>query len=304
MENKKVLIAGGSGFIGKNLYISLKKSGYEVYILSRNKQLCQRPDFIYWNPAQKEYHPGQHRYFEAVINLCGENIAHKKWTKSRKNLLITSRIQPTEFLGELFDSKQLECNTYIGASAIGIYGNRRDSALCKETDKPDPKTFLMQCCKQWEEAHSCLSASTRKVIIRIGLVLASHGGLLEQYRPLLSMRMVPYFGSGHPMMSWITVTDLCRIFRFAIENKTMEGIYNAVSDNPVNSRDFAKAFLKTSGKKGLIRSVPDFAVKFMLGEMAALALESQNVSNEKLKKAGFRFNSKEIHEAFRSLTEK
>jgi uncharacterized protein (TIGR01777 family) len=298
-----VLIAGGSGFIGKHLYMALYKAGYNVYILSRNKKLCTRKDFIFWNPDKGEINLESSMTFDGIINLCGAGIASKKWSSERKKELIQSRTIPAAFLSQLITEGKLNTTVYIGASAIGIYGHRPGKSPCLESDDIQSAAFLSDCCQQWESAHIDVSSTIRKVIIRVGLVLATSGGLLEQYKPLLSLRVAPYFGGGNPMMSWIEVNDLCQMFLFALENKQVEGIYNGVADNPVNSKTFASALIKTSGKKGITRRIPNFAIKWMMGEMSALMLESQHVSNQKIKKAGFRFVHKEIFETLRGMKE-
>ncbi|KXK21187.1 MAG: NAD-dependent epimerase [Candidatus Parvibacillus calidus] len=298
MDKKRVLIAGGSGFIGKNLYVELWNSKYDVFILSRNRKLCTRPDFIYWAPENEIIEADGPLHFDCLINLCGEGIATKRWTAARKKVLMESRITPTRFIDSLVRSGRLSITDYIGSSAIGIYGDRPGTSPCNETDVIEPKSFLADLCSQWEAAHLSLPESVRKVILRIGLVLADEGGLLDQYRPLLSMRMVPYFGGGIPYMSWITAKDLCRMILFIMEHPKTSGIYNAVADQPVISRDFAKAFIKSSGKKAFARGIPGFALKWMMGEQALLVLESQYVSNKKIRMEGFRCLSTDISTAF------
>jgi len=301
MMKERILIAGGSGLIGKNLYRLLTSSGYEVLILSRNKKLAERPDFICWDPEKKILESNDDLRVSSIINLCGAGIAEKKWSKARKEELIASRVRPAAFLGELVASGRISADTYIGASAIGIYGDRPGKDICRETDPVSEATFLGRCCVLWETAHEEIPDTVRKIIMRIGIVLAAEGGALEQYRPLLALRMSPYFGGGKPYMSWVTVDDVCRQFLFAIQNKTVQGIYNVAGDQPVTSKEFAKAFIRSQGKWAVARRVPGFAVRLMLGEMASVVLESQYVSNEKIKSAGFRYNSHNIGDAFKSL---
>lgn len=300
MDNRRVLIAGGSGLIGKRIYQLLKYNGYDPYILSRNKKLSERADFKYWNPDEKQIDVADGYEVHAIINLSGEGIADKKWSDKRKKELIQSRTVPAEFIAELLNSGKLKTRTYIGASAIGYYGNR-PGELCTEEDAAQNTSFLSQCCVAWEAAHNKVGDHVRKVIIRIGIVMAKEGGALDQYRPLIAFRMAPYFGGGKPIMSWVTLDDLARLFLFAVENENVKGVYNGVGDNPVNSKDFAKAFIRSQKKWAAARSIPTFAVKMMMGEMSAVVLESQTVSNEKARKAGFEFNSKDIDGAFRSV---
>jgi len=302
MTNRRVLIAGGSGLIGKRIYQLLKYNGYDPYILSRNKKLSERADFKYWNPDEKVLEVPENYEVLAIINLCGEGIADKKWTDHRKKELIESRTGPAHFISELINSGRLKVRSYIGASAIGIYGNRPgEDNICKEEDTPQNTTFLSQCCVQWEAAHDTIADHVRKVIIRIGIVLAGEGGALDQYRPLMALRMAPYFGGGKPVMSWVTLDDLARLFLYAVENIQLKGVFNGVGDQPVNSKEFAKAFIRSQKKWAAARSIPKFAVKMMMGEMSAVVLESQMVSNEKAKNAGFVFNSKDIDAAFKSV---
>jgi hypothetical protein len=137
LNKGKVLIAGGSGFIGKHLYMALYKAGYNVYILSRNKKLCTREDFIYWNPDKGEINLETSMSFDGIINLCGEGIASKKWTSARKKELIQSRTTPAGFLSQLIHSGQVEyCCIYWRfrhrhirppPRQDDLYGNRRNS---------------------------------------------------------------------------------------------------------------------------------------------------------------------------------
>lgn len=301
MAKERILIAGGSGLIGKNLYRLLTSSGYEVLILSRNKELAVRPDFIYWEPEKRILEINEPLSLSCIVNLCGAGIAEKKWSKARKEELIASRTTPAVFLAELIASGRISAGTYIGASAIGIYGDRPGRDICRETDPVSEAGFLSRCCILWEAAHQEVPDTVRKVIMRIGIVLAAEGGALEQYRPLLALRMSPYFGGGKPYMSWVTVDDVCRQFLFAIQNKAVQGVYNVAGDQPVTSKEFARAFIRSRGKWAVARRVPGFAVRLMLGEMASVVLESQYVSNEKITSAGFRYNSRNIDDAFKSL---
>ncbi len=301
MINKTVLLAGGSGLIGKKLYQYLLKNGYEPIILSRDKKLSERKDFIYWDPDNQSIDIHDNKTVFAIINLCGAGIADKKWTKERKTELIESRTKPAHLLADLIRQGKLKTTVYLGASAIGIYGNRSASEICKESDKVLESSFLSKCCLLWEEAHGQIPDHVRKVTIRIGILLAGSGGILDQYTPLLQLRMAPFFGGGKPIMSWITIDDLCRMIIFCIEHEQVTGTFNAAADHPVNSKEFAIAFIKRQPKWVLVRRVPDFAVKLMLGELSTLVLEGQFVSNEKIKNTGFSFISHTIDEAFEAI---
>lgn len=299
IPDKTVLIAGGSGLIGKATYRALKQSGYQPIVLSRNKNLAERDDFIYWNPETEVIDDALPTKVRAIINLCGEGIASKKWTTLRKETLIQSRSVPARFLSKLLLSGQLSTTCYIGASAIGIYGDAKE-AWCTEKTESQGEGFLRQCCLHWEEAHNDIPDGIRNVITRIGIVLSPEGGALDQYRPLLAMRMVPFFGGGRPFMSWIDVRDQAAFFVFAMENDHVRGIYNTVASTPVNSRHFAIAFLKASGKRGLLRRIPNFAVRWLMGEMGDVVLESQRVSNKKVLTDGFRFRHDNLQEVLQN----
>ncbi|MBK8749802.1 MAG: TIGR01777 family protein [Saprospiraceae bacterium] len=298
--SRKVLLAGGSGLIGKNIYQLLTRFGYEPIILSRNEKLSERNDFIYWDPSKSYIKIDGQLNVRAIINLCGAGIAEKKWTDDRKKELVDSRIIPAHFIAELIKTEKIKTDVYLGSSAIGIYGDRPGTNACNESDQINGDTFLSKICIEWEKAQDNIPDTVRKVLVRTGIVLAEEGGALDQYRPLLNLRMAPYFGGGKPYMSWITIDDLSNMFLHGIESN-ISGTYNAVGDLPVNSKEFAKAFIRSQSKWAVSRSVPNFAVKLMLGEMSAVVLESQFVSNEKIKATGFDFKAKTIDEAFEQI---
>lgn len=296
MKKKTILIAGGSGMIGSALVQSLG-SAYNISILTRKKASIDNTHSFYWNPDNSEIDDNAILNADIIINLTGENIGAKRWTTLRKKVLIDSRMKATKLLLDSI-SRIKKPELYISASAIGYYGHKGDRKLY-ETDLPDD-SFLSQVCKQWEKPLENID-SFRKIIIRIGIVLASQGGMLKEILTPTKWGINVYFGSGKQYISWIHIQDLCSLIQYSIENPHVSGVYNAVAPNTVNALDFATTLQKSLERKLFTIRIPTFVTQIILGKQSELMLSSQNVSCVKIQKAGFRFEYSQIDKALENL---
>ncbi len=299
-------IIGGTGFVGKYLTQLLVSKGHWVIIFSRNPT-NQKPtlgvSYALFNYKSKKYDLDALQEIDTVINLAGAGVADKPWTAERKKEIRDSRVLLTHFLVETLKSNCPNCHTYIGASAIGYYG---EDSLGKppftETDNPS-NDFLGNTCKEWEEATLTASATMRTVIVRIGIVLGLEGGAFPQFYQPLRMGIRPIIGSGKQIVSWIHLHDLAAIFEFASTN-AISGIFNAVAPHPLSQNEFMKTIHAVKGGIAIPAPAPAFLLKAILGEFSIEILKSATVSSEKIINQGFRFKYPELNAAIKQLLNK
>lgn len=296
----KVLITGGSGLVGQRLTQRLQQKGYEVVHLGRNASTA--PVLTYaWDINKGKIDPNAFDEVAHVVHLAGAGVADKAWSLSRKQEIMNSRVNGTQLLLDAMDYQAKKPKTLIAASAIGFYGNA-GMALCTEESAAGPD-FLADVCLAWEAAAAPADAFTRRCTVRIGIVLSEKGGALPKMMLPFKLFSGSVLGSGKQMMSWIHLDDLCDMIIYLIENEHCQGAYNAVAPLPVAHYSFMKALGHTM-KRPLWMWVPGFALKLVLGEMAATVLASQFVSNEKIQQAGFRFEYENVYKALKQLLQK
>lgn len=294
MQN--ILITGGSGLIGQRITDLLERKGYQVAWMSRSVQ-AGRKSFI-WNIEKKEIDPKAIEWADAIIHLAGAGVAEKRWTPERKKLILESRTQSTRLLFSALDKAEKRPNTFISSSAVGYYGFDTGTTLVDETS-PSGSDFLAEVVKAWEnEVKKLETLEIRTVLLRIGIVLDAEGGALgEMFKPPVAAPL----GSGDQWMSWIHIEDLARMFLFALEKTTLQGVYNAVGPNPATNQQLTQEAAYAKGKTYLGIGVPGFALKLFLGEMAAMVLGGNRVSCQKIQKAGFQFEFFELSAALKDI---
>jgi uncharacterized protein (TIGR01777 family) len=292
---KNILITGGSGLVGKQLTSLLESKGYAVAWLSRKPQ--QQAYFL-WDVDKQELDPQALEWADAVVHLAGEGVAEKRWTVDRKKRILESRTQSTQLLYTAIQQAEKKPNTFISASAIGYYGFNTGTNLMEETSLPGDD-FLAEVVLAWEKEVKKIEAlPLRCVILRIGIVLDAAGGAL---REMLKPPVAAPLGSGDQWMSWIHIEDLARMFVFALEKTTLQGIYNAVGPYPATNQQLTKEAAAAKGKPYVGIGVPGFALKLVLGEMAAMVLGGNRVSSQKIQKAGFEFEFPELKKALKDI---
>lgn len=299
----RVIITGGTGLIGKALAAELA-SDYEVVILSRNpdkhrNDIPSSTKIVQWDAETSigwgELADGAH----AIINLAGASIGDKRWSKSRKQLIIDSRVNAGKAVVEAVARAKIKPQVVVQASAIGYYGARRDEILTEQSTAGSD--FPAEVTKVWEPATASVKMEgVRQVIARIGVVLSMKGGALPQLVQPFTLFAGGPVGSGEQWMSWIHVQDVVRALRFLMENDKAEGVYNLTAPAPVRNEMMANKIGLILQKPALLRA-PAFALKLALGEMATLALDGQRVSSKKLQDAGFAFQFADVETALRNV---
>ena len=301
--NRTILIAGGSGLIGTYLREHMISAGYQVRILSRNKSQGIGTDTFYWNPTKQELDPHAFQGVDVLINLAGASIADKIWTKKRKKTLRRSRIDSTRFLLDKCKELGVRISTYLGGSAVGVYGDRAEEKLTEEST-PGRSGFLVDLCLEWEAAHDEFSQIADRVIkLRTGIVLSDQGGAWPQIRRSAVMRIGACFGKGNQYMPWIHIEDQIRIMRWLISSESQIGLFNAVSPSPVTNREFLTAIIKMNYDSPWLVPIPSFLLKAILGEMSAVLLDSQRVLPTRLLMKNFKFKCEDIDSAIRTLSQ-
>ena len=293
----KVLVSGARGLIGKELSEQLKAKGHEVLGLSRS---AAGPDFVRWDPKKDELKPEDIDGCEAVVHLAGENIASGRWDESMKAKIRESRIKGTKLLVDRIASLEKKPRVFLGASAIGFYGDRGSEQV--DESSAVGKGFLADLCQDWEKSCDQLSeVGVRVVNARIGVVLSTEGGALSKMLTPFKMGAGGQIGSGGQYMSWITVKDVASAIIYLLENESFSGPVNLVAPEPVTNIQFTKALGKVLGRPTIF-PVPAFAARIVFGEMAdELLLSSTNVEPKVLKDSEFEFSCKQIDEGLKQV---
>lgn len=281
-----ITVTGASGFIGRRLMKLLAANGHSLHVLSRHAGTNLPPNvrLSVWDAAAGPPPEAALRGTDAVIHLAGEPVA-QRWTADVRRRIRESRVQGTRNLVEALGNMAELPRVLVCASAIGYYGSRGDEVL---TEASAPGSgVLPEICVAWEhEAVAAEYLGLRVVRVRIGIVLASHGGALARMLPPFRMGVGGRLGNGKQWMSWIHLDDLCELLRFAVE-QPVRGAMNAVAPYPVTNSEFTKT-LAAALKRPALFPVPPFALRLMFGEMADVLLASQRVSPKGAEDAGFR----------------
>ena len=290
MSPKKIVITGGTGFLGERLDAALRDRGDDVRVVTRGTT----PDT--WDPAAGRLDPGHLEGADAVVNLNGVGIGDKRWTDARKKLIVESRTDPTGLLASTMATMDSPPGVFVSASAIGYYGDTGDEVV--DEDSPAGNDFHAEICVKWEAAATpAAAAGIRVVHPRTGLVLSSDGGLLDPMTPLFKFGIGGKLGDGKQWWSWISMRDEIRALMYLIDSD-LSGPVNLVAPNPVRNGEFTKAFGEVLRRPSVV-PVPKFALDIRLGkEMAeSLGYGSLRVASKKLQDSGFEFTSNTVREA-------
>ena len=293
---KNILIAGGSGLIGKQLSKLLTQNEYEVAWLSRSAKANSAYKTFKWNPEFGVIDPEAIMFADVIIVLAGENIASGRWTNAFKKKIIDSRLQAATTISNALKNHPNNVIHIIAASAIGFYGDRKDE-LVDETSAVG-NGFLSETTQQWEEAYSSFDIPVTN--IRIGVVLSKNGGALFEMSLPVKWGIASPLGSGKQYISWIHIDDLANMFMHVMQNQ-LTGIYNAAATHPVTNEAFTYALKKSLCKNALTFNTPTWAMKLLLGEKSAIVLDSTKVSNKKIVSTGFSFKYELLEDALKNF---
>ena len=301
MSLKRIVLAGGSGFIGQALAKTLLARGYEVVVLTRTPRKDTRVREMEWDGA----HIGEWIKFvdgaEAVVNLTGRNV-NCPHTPENLQEILESRVDSVRAIALSFTHVKTPPRVWVQASAVGFYGDTKD-CLCDE-NSPAGNDALAGVCKLWEDAfNSTVTPKTKRAVLRIGFVLGKNGGALPVLSKLTKRFLGGRVGNGKQFISWIHIADLTKMFVETIERENLSGTFNAVGLNPETNRFFMRE-LRHALHRPWSPPVPEFAVRLgarWMESEPSLALASQCCAPIRFLEAGFEYEFAKLRPALENL---
>lgn len=284
----KILIVGGSGFVGVNLTKVLQAEGHEVAWLGRSSGQKGTVKQYMWNWASKQIDTECLQATDTIINLAGANVGAKRWTEAYKKEIYESRVLATNFLFETLKKVPNRVKRYISASGVGFYEAKYFNKIATERDTPGTD-FLAQTCQAWEQAAKQMETlGIATTIFRFGVVVDAEAEAFKKLSMPISMGVGAALGSGLQKFAWIHVHDLCQMVLHSI-HKNLSGIYNSVAPETIDNKTLTTQIAQHYKKPYFLPNVPAFVLKVILGEFADSLLQGSAVSSEKIVKTGFRF---------------
>ncbi len=293
----RIILAGASGFLGSRLHAHLVTAGHDVVALVRRSPTS--PAERRWHPGQGTLDPGDLAGADAVVNLAGAGVNDRRWTAAYKDLLRSSRVDPTATLsGALAKLPESERPALLNASAVGFYGDTGDTAV--DEDSPAGEGFFAELCQLWEAATApAEEAGVRVVRLRTGFPLDAAGGLLKPLLLPFRLGVGGRLAGGRQWMPWLSMRDWLAAVEFLIARREIAGPVNLVGPAPVRNREFARVLAQVLHRPAIV-AVPSVALRILVGEFATEALASQRVMPGVLARAGFSFRDPTLAGALRA----
>lgn len=295
----KIIIAAGTGFLGKNLEKYFTEKGNEVYIVTRSPK---RNNEMYWNAKTLGEWKNILENADILINLAGKSV-DCRYTEKNKKEIYSSRIDSTKVLQQAIDDCRNKPKVWLNASSATIYVHS-ETQLNTEENGIIGDDFSMNICKSWEkEFFKAKTENLRKVALRTSIVLGNNGGAFPKLKMMTKLGLGGKQGRGNQNVSWIHIDDFCKAIQFIIDHENISGKINITAPNPLSNEDFMRKLrqqMKISF--GLNASVWQLEIaSIFLGTETELLLKSRNVYPDKLMKSGFEFSYLEIDSAFKNL---
>jgi len=293
----RILVAGGSGFLGHALVNACRADGHEVNVLTRHPR--QAGDVGWSSKADGAWTAALERS-EAVVNLAGEGIADHRWTAVRKAAILDSRVASTRALTDAMRACARPPRVFVSGSAVGFYGT--DIEAPRTEASPAGSDFLATVCQAWEQAATAAAGIARTVLLRTGVVLARDGGALPRMALPFRFFAGGRLGSGRQYMSWIHLDDWVDMVRWTLRDNAISGPLNVTAPAPVTNAEFTRALASAMRRPALL-PVPAFALRAMLGTAMAdsLLLGGQHVLPEIALQHGFQFTFATVDSALRRI---
>ena len=296
MKPQTWLITGATGLVGRALTVHLVSLGQDVRTLGRSTQTLPGTTSFSWNVTQGHLPLEALEGVDVVVHLAAASVG-QRWTSGHRKAILDSRVQGTQLLRQSLLDSNFQ-GTWIQASAVGLYGNT--SSPCHEST-PAGSGFLADVAQAWERAIGpSEDRPFRVVTMRLGLVLSPKGGTLEKLLPIYRFGLGAPLGSGEQGMAWIHIDDVVAFTLWAAQHPQAEGPFNVVAPHSVNNATFSSTLAKALNRPHWAPSVPGFALRLAMGDMASLLLEGQIVVPQRLNEAGFEWQHPELQGALES----
>jgi uncharacterized protein (TIGR01777 family) len=301
----RIVITGGSGFIGRRLVARLLEQGDQVLVLTRRPEQARRilgesPNLklLPYDPYRPQTWATALEGYEGIVNLAGEPLASSRWTEAKKKEIRRSRVETTQALVQALASLNQKPQVMISSSAVGYYGSHPEGDPLTETDPP-AQDFLAEVCQAWEAAARPVEElGIRLAILRTGIVLGPDGGALGQMLAPFQFFIGGTIGSGKQWLSWIHREDWVSLVCFLLEQGS--GVFNATAPNPVQMEEFCRTLGQVLGRPSWL-PVPELALELLLGEAAQVVLTGQKVIPQAALQMGFTFQYPQLKEALRQI---
>ena len=307
----RIIIAGGSGLIGRELTSHLQQSGDEVVIFSRSPHavngLPDGVEIVQWDGKTIGEWVQQLENSDAIVNLVGENLSGggyfpKRWTEERKELLLRSRLDAGNVLTKAIEMAKIKPSVFIQAAGINYYGTHQQKTLTEEDSSGDD--FLANIGRDWEASTQAIETmGVRRIVIRNGIVLSNQGGALPSIVLPYRLWVGGPLGDGQQVYSWIHIYDEASAIQYLMRNTKAEGVYNLTAPNPVTNDEFGRTVGKVINRPHYF-PIPAIAMQLAFGEVAMTVLEGLRAIPKKLLDLGFVFKFTELEDALRDILKK
>lgn len=282
--------------VGRAVHKALVAEGHEVRILTRNPK---KPGEFAWNPAKGSIDPAALLGVDGIIHLAGASVS-ERWTASHKKAIMESRVQGAETLYRAVAAMDVRPEVVISASAVGIYPNSYDRVYTERDG--GAAGFLGDVVRAWEaQADRFEALGLRVAKLRIGIVLGQGGGVLATLMPLFRLGLGSALGSGRHWMPWIHVDDLAQMCVRLAADRNLSGVWNGVGPESATNLEFSRTLATILQKPFWMPAPPAFALRWVLGEMAQIALMSTHCSAEKWRAIGFSYRYSDLRSALANL---
>lgn len=294
----RIVIAGGSGFIGRALIARLEREGHKVLALSRHPAVHPELNALEWDPARPGLWAATLDGADALVNLAGESIAERRWSEARKLRILKSRVDATRALVDACARCAKPPRVLLNASAVGVYGDVPEGEV--DETRPPGKGFLADVCACWEEAAlRGKSCGMRVVLLRTGAVLGLGGGALQRMLLPFRLGLGGRLGSGRQWLPWIHLDDEVSALLHLL-TAGEGGPYNLCAPEPVRNEEFSRALARALRRPCIARA-PASLLRLGLGELSSVLLEGQRAVPRRLLASGFRFRHPRVDEALQEL---
>ena len=299
---RRVVITGGTGFIGMRLSALLERENYEVVHLSRSRKEVERFRSYLWDPGSGYCDKDAFRDGDTVIHLAGANIGEKRWTERRKRVIARSRTKAAGLIYKATVGSGIRPDAFITASGKDYYGTGISEKIYRENDPPG-NDFMGKVCRLWEAAADPFEAAGIRVAkIRTALVLAPEGSAISKLTAPARIGLIIRLGPGNQYFPWIHVDDLCNVYLKTVSDETMAGPFNASAPEHITHDMLMSVIARQKKLPVFLPRIPEWLLNIVLGEMSVVLTTGSRISPQRLIHSGFQFMYPDIEGALKAIT--